>query len=162
MLKPGHFRCLQTIAKQLEKLKFYLQQESRLLMRMADAMTSKQLRQSIQLAAQECAQYAIEIEGQLSSLGYTAMLPDLSDESNTIPDLQEETVMSPEIEEVIHQCKQEELRLMKVYREVLNEPFLMNDLRNLVRRQYNGILCAFLQLKLLDSRYTYYGIETYF
>ena len=41
--------------------------------------------------------------------------------------------------------------MISAYRDVLNEPYLFEGLRTIIRRQLNGIMYAFLQLKLLGG-----------
>ena len=41
--------------------------------------------------------------------------------------------------------------MINAYRAVLNEPFLMEGVRKLMRTQLNGIMYAFLQLKLFST-----------
>ena len=41
-------------------------------------------------------------------------------------------------------------KIINAYRKILNEPYLTAGVRALIRTQLNGILYAFLQLKLLS------------
>jgi hypothetical protein len=38
---------------------------------------------------------------------------------------------------------------MKTYRDILNEPFLYDNIRRIVRYQQNGLMHCFSQLKML-------------
>jgi hypothetical protein len=42
-----------------------------------------------------------------------------------------------------------EQMVMKTYREVLNEPFLYDTIRQMVRYQQNGLLHCFSQIRML-------------
>jgi hypothetical protein len=53
--------------------------------------------------------------------------------------------------EIIELCCKSEANFEKAYRNVLNEYFPLNNLRNILIYQLNGIKCAFMQLKLLRS-----------
>jgi hypothetical protein len=44
-----------------------------------------------------------------------------------------------------------ERKMVSAYRDILNESFLYDGLRKLIRYQLNGILCSFTQLRLLYS-----------
>ena len=43
--------------------------------------------------------------------------------------------------------------MIVAYRSILNEPFLHDNLRKLIRCQLNGLTYAFMQLKLLNTSF---------
>jgi hypothetical protein len=53
--------------------------------------------------------------------------------------------------EILSICAACEKKMISAYREILNEPYLYDGVRNLIRSQFNGVLCAFLQVKLLNN-----------
>ncbi|MGN6491483.1 MAG: hypothetical protein ACTHLE_05755 [Agriterribacter sp.] len=155
MLKPPHFQCPPEILEKLERLALTLQEEHTHLKSIASEISHRQLRNSIHLAAQECNQFAAEVSAQISMLDQTRTIN--STESTTVDIIALPVNISSEaaIKKAVRRCRTTELRLAAAYREMLNEPYLLPDLRVLLRRQYNGVLCAFLQLKLLDGNYIY-------
>ncbi len=48
-------------------------------------------------------------------------------------------------------CRLSEKEVIKAYRNVLNEPFLTSGIKDMIRYQLNGMLCAFQQLRLLNA-----------
>jgi len=106
----------------------------------------KELRQAILTLAQENNQYAIELSSQIETLGGIPpkeIVHEIGQETdgNTFRDESEVLVF----------CKMSETKMLDAYREILNESFLYEGLRKMIRYQLNGILCAFTQLKLLSS-----------
>jgi hypothetical protein len=53
--------------------------------------------------------------------------------------------------EIMTECCKTEIYFEKAYRNVLNEYFPDDGLRNMLTYQLNGIKCAFMQLKLLRT-----------
>jgi len=53
--------------------------------------------------------------------------------------------------DMVELCCKSEVNFEKAYRNVLNEYFPLNTLREMLIYQLNGIKCAFMQLKLLRS-----------
>lgn len=155
MHKPPHFQCPSIIIEKLEHLTMLLQHECAYLKTVAAEMSHRQLRNSIYLAVQECNQYALEISGQMQILDYTKNAKQAHPEVAEFTSLPVTVSSTESIKKAVRHCRETELRLITAYREILNEPFLLQDLRVLLRRQYNGVLCAFLQLKLLDGNYIY-------
>jgi hypothetical protein len=64
----------------------------------------------------------------------------------------EETLENPELSqntEDLIQLKLGEQMVLKTYRDVLNEPFLYDTIRQMVRYQQNGLLHCFSQIRML-------------
>jgi uncharacterized protein (TIGR02284 family) len=108
----------------------------------ATTVTDKDLRRTMLSLAQESNQYACELSSQIQTLGGT---PEI--EKNN------ETVMKDEIknlhgeQEIITFCEKNEKKMISAYREILNESFLYEGLRKMIRYQLNEMLCAFMQVK---------------
>lgn len=152
MHKPTHFQCPPVIIEKITQLTYTLQQEQSYLKAIAADISHRQLRNSIYLAAQECNQFATEMNAQMAMLGHA---PEVEHTGANLEPMVLAVSSSETIKMAVDYCRETELRLIAAYREILNEPYLMSDLRVLLRQQYNSVLCAFLQLKLLDGNYIY-------
>lgn len=60
---------------------------------------------------------------------------------------------------VLHLCLREHA-IVTAYRDILNEPFLSGELRQVLRHQLNGIMYAYIRLKLLKGTFSP-GSETH-
>jgi uncharacterized protein (TIGR02284 family) len=106
-------------------------------------VTDKDLRRTMLSLAQESNQYACELSSQILTLGGT-------------PEI-DEAVLADEIknvngeEEMITLCLKNEKKMLSAYREILNESFLYDGLRKMIRYQLNEMLCAFMQAKQIGS-----------
>jgi uncharacterized protein (TIGR02284 family) len=113
----------------------------------AKRIQNRQLRLSLLGLAQESKQYANELIAHIETLG--GKLQDrLKADFNKV----EETVDIPEIPqntEDLIQLKLGEQMVLKTYRDVLNEPFLYDTIRQMVRYQQNGLLHCFSQIRML-------------
>jgi len=108
---------------------------------------NKQLKLSILGLAQESKQYANELIAHIETLG--GVIHDrLKAEFNKMEDPGETLEIPGNTEELIG-LKLEEQQVMKTYREVLNEPFLYDTIRQMVRYQQNGLLHCFSQIRML-------------
>ena len=118
----------------------------------AETVTDKVLQRTLRSVAQESCQYANELSGQIQSMGGD---PDkyfnLSDCIITKGQESAANSQFPIDKELLKHCTEQEIEMIKAYREVLNDPALYNDLRNMVRYQLNGIMYGFLQIKLLTN-----------
>jgi hypothetical protein len=133
----------------LEKIKFLyllLRQGKKEYEKVAINISDKELRRTVLTLAQENNQYSCELSSQIESLGGLAPKENLSESEHegTINILNNDN-------EVLAFCKMNEKKMVNAYREILNEPFLYEGLREIVHYQLNGTLCAFMQLKLLNS-----------
>ena len=118
----------------------------------ADGVSDKMIQRTLRSVAQESCQYANELSGQIQSMGGD---PEKYFNANdcTITNGQEAIAANQFLidNEVIKHCTEQEVEMIKAYREVLNDANLYNDLRNMVRYQLNGIMYGFLQIKLLSN-----------
>ena len=110
----------------------------------ARQLKSRSLRRTVLELAQECNQYAHELLGQLETI--TGQV-DCLDETEHVED---HTLLSAE-DDILHSCQLSEKKIIVAYRCLLNESILDENLRNLLRNQFQGFTCAFMQIKLLNS-----------
>lgn len=105
------------------------------------------LRLSLLGLAQESKQYANELIAHIETLG--GKLQDrLKSDFNKVEE--EDTVSEfPGKTEDLVQLNLGEQMVLKTYRDVLNEPFLYDTIRQMVRYQQNGLLHCFSQIRML-------------
>jgi len=110
----------------------------------AGNLKDKHLKRTVLTLAQETNQYAIELSSQIETMGgkTTEM-----QETESGP----ERLMMTGQDQILKSCEISERKMIFAYRTVLNEPFLHENLRKLIRCQLNGLTYAFMQLKLLNS-----------
>jgi rubrerythrin len=109
----------------------------------ASTITNKQMNRSLALLVQETNQYANELGCQIKSLG---------GEINEYPkSLMKNGFQSTSTNEVFDYCLKSEKKIIKMYREILNESLMLSGVRNMIQYQLNGLLSAFLQLKMLNA-----------
>ena len=113
----------------------------------AKRIQNRQLKLSILGLAQESKQYANELIAHIETLGgklneRTKSECNRVDESG---DLQEIPCMTDELIGL----KLGEQQVMKTYRDILNEPFLYDTIRQMIRYQQNGLLHCFSQIRML-------------
>ena len=108
----------------------------------ATTITDKDMCRSMLSLAQESNQYACELSSQIHALGGTPEIEKIDD-----------TVIADEIknlngeQEIITLCEKNEKKMISAYREILNESFLYEGLRKIIRYQLNEMLCAYMQVK---------------
>jgi hypothetical protein len=113
----------------------------------AKRVHNRQLKLSILGLAQESKQYANELIAHIETLGGT-MQERLKTDFNKL-DASGDILEIPGNAEDLVGLKLEEQQVMKTYREVLNEPFLYDTIRQMVRYQQNGLLHCFSQIRML-------------
>lgn len=152
MIKASSYKTPVSIIESLSYLINVLRTEKRKYENAATAVNDSQFSQSIGVLAQENNQYECELASQLTMLGATV---DSAGENEQVT-----TNFNPEYsaengvdlpQQLLLFCRESEKQLIHAYRRTLNEPFLPEGLRTLIRKQLNGILYAFLQLKLFSS-----------
>ncbi len=114
----------------------------------AGKVQDKHLKRTVLTLAQETNQYAMELSGQIEMMGgkvNIALRGSNKDESG-LPGM----VMSQQ-DDILKSCEISESKMITAYRTVLNEPYLHDNLRKLIRTQLNGLTYAFMQLRLLNS-----------
>ncbi len=154
MIKATPFKVPQYIVERLSKLMDILRHEKEKYEQASLAIHDKQFKQNISILAQENGQYVSELTSQLKSLGVYECIDapekaSAADKQPLMPAIgSDETNINVTI---LQFCKDSEKKMISAYRDVLNEPYLFEGLRTTIRRQLNGIMYAFLQLKLLEG-----------
>lgn len=152
MIKASSYKTSVSIIESLTHLINVLRTEKHKYESAATAVNDSQFSQSISVLAQENNQYECELSSQLTMLGATVDSDVAVDQLATdfTPEHSPQNVVDL-LQQLLLFCRESEKQLIHAYRRTLNEPFLPEGLRTLVRKQLNGILYAFLQLKLFSS-----------
>jgi hypothetical protein len=135
------------ILEKLTRLLGALQEVKNHYEQVAKRIQNKQLKLSILGLAQESKQYANELIAHIETLG-GGMQDRMKSDFNKMED-SDTTLEIPGNTEDLIGLKLEEQQVMKTYREVLNEPFLYDTIRQMVRYQQNGLLHCFSQIRML-------------
>lgn len=149
MIKPTSFRLPAYVIDRISQLMQILKTEKQKYEIASVTVEDKQLRDSISWLAQESNQYICELTSQLKSVGAVPAI-----DSEEVDELLSTSATFTETQlstNVIQFCKESEKMMISAYRLVLNEPYLIEGFRTLIRKQLNGIMFAFLQLKLLHN-----------
>ena len=114
----------------------------------ACGVNNKALKRTVLTLAQEANQYANELSSQIEMMGGGKnRFP------NEINNMQGNTLMITDEDDIMRSCEVSEEKMIAAYRTILNEPFLHDNLRKLIRSQLNGLTYAFMQLKLLNTSF---------
>ena len=107
---------------------------------------NRQLKETLFQFLQESNQYLNEIKCQIESLGGdTAVKNDFKATEENLP--------VKDSKDVYDYCSKCENRILAAYREILNQSVIVKELRHMVRYQLNGLLCAFLQFRILGDSF---------
>ena len=150
VLSPARVRKNKYVARQLNELLDILHELKHGLESVAATVTDKQLRKTISSVALESNQYAAEITSKIQSLGGKPHHATLHKRTNLMGLDAEGNETSESEPAALARCYSSENFIVKAYRNFLNEYTPYEDVRSLVRSQLNGILCAFVQLKLVN------------
>jgi hypothetical protein len=137
------------ILEKLTRLLNALQEVKNHYEQVARRIHNKQLKLSILGLAQESKQYANELIAHIETLG-GIMQERIKMDFNRLEDAGEMLDIPGNTEDFVG-LRLEEQQVMKTYREVLNEPFLYDTIRQMVRYQQNGLLHCFSQIRMLYS-----------
>jgi uncharacterized protein (TIGR02284 family) len=113
----------------------------------AKRIQNLQLRLSLLALAQESKQYANELIAHIETLG--GKLQDRIKTDFNKVEKQEVNAEIPGYMVDIVQLNMGEQLVLKTYRDVLNEPFLYDTIRQMIRYQQNGLLHCFSQIRML-------------
>jgi hypothetical protein len=113
----------------------------------AGKVNDKQLKRTVLTLAQETNQYANELCSQIETMGGNIGAAAEAFE------LHGTVLMVPDEDAILKSCEVSEKKMIVAYRSILNEPFLHDNLRKLIRCQLNGLTYAFMQLKLLNTSF---------
>lgn len=114
----------------------------------AGKVNDKQLKRTVLTLAQETNQYAMELSSQIETMCGRKNQEESNQDTVTMPEV---TLMISGENDILKSCEVSEKRMIVAYRNILNEPFLHDNLRKLIRSQLNGLTYAFMQLKLLNT-----------
>lgn len=137
------------ILDKLNRLLNALQDVKNTYERTAKNIQNKQLKLSLLGLAQESKQYANELIAHIETLGGRLNERFKIDFNRVEDDLQ--VVVNSDSKEEMKQLNIGEQLVLKTYRDVLNEPFLYDTIRQMVRYQQNGLLHCFSQIRMLYS-----------
>lgn len=112
----------------------------------ATSIDDKDLRSSMLTLAQESNQYACELSSQIHTLGGT---PEI--EITGEPEVEKKIRYLDNENKILTFCKIKEKKMIRAYQEILNESFLYEGLRKMIRYQLNEMRCIFMQVKQLNS-----------
>lgn len=152
MIQASTYKMPQYILDKLLRLLDLHKIEKEKFERAAYAVTNRQYRDTICNLAQESNQYICELASQLRSLGVEADIGHHTGITDVGYHTEPAVFSEPNIKSslnIFQSCKESEKLMISAYREMLNEPFLAEGLRALMRYQLNGIMYTFLRLKLL-------------
>lgn len=154
-LSPARIRKNKIIARKLNDLLDILHELRVGLEQMSESVTDKQLRRTITGVALESSQYAKEIISKIQSLGGKPHHSTLHRKHNLMGlDATPHASKGDETEpDILARCYYSESFIVKAYRDFLNEYTPYEDVRSLIRTQLNGILCFFVQLKLVNGTF---------
>jgi hypothetical protein len=155
MLKAYQFETYSYITSKITSLVKFLQLEKEKYDLAADSITDRQLRDTVRALAQANNQYSCELLSQLYAMGVAdchRKIEAQAQPEELIPLFGAPTNMYKDAADnlLLRCCKSAKL-LITAYRDILNEPNLSEDVRSIMRYQLNGIMYAYLQLKLLRS-----------
>ena len=114
----------------------------------AGKLENKELKRTVLTLAQETNQYSIELSSQLETMGGRP-----GTVTETADGIDADKIMVSEEKDILKSCELSEQKMITAYRNILNEPFLHENLRSLIRSQLNGLTFAFVQLKLLNTSF---------
>ncbi|MFT3704292.1 MAG: hypothetical protein QM802_18130 [Agriterribacter sp.] len=156
MLKPGHYKIHPHIIDKLSSLLLLLGVEKDKYDQLAAVLHDRQLRDTIHALAQENNQYEIEVRSHLNIMGIVRNQAE--NESLHIPEFELKPIFlqgaagsKTFADNIVRVCCESEKKMISTYRDVLNEPYLAQETRRIMRYQLNGMMYAFLRLKLLNS-----------
>ncbi len=113
----------------------------------AGKVSDKQLKRTVLTLAQETNQYANELCSQIETMGGNIGIVETAGEPRAM------LTMVQDEDAILKSCEVSEKKMIVAYRSILNEPFLHDNLRKLIRCQLNGLTYAFMQLKLLNTSF---------
>lgn len=140
--RPNHIPV--PVLERLESLLTLLTEHRTEFEQFAQQVYDRGSRDSILELAQECNQYAHELLSLFETMASRII------QENTIT-IQEPVELMQDERAVLNSCQVSEQKIITAYRRLLNEPYLDENLRNLLRNQLQGLTCAFMKIKLLNS-----------
>jgi len=142
------------MSAKLCRLLSFLHQAGEEFEKVAQKTKDKNIKMSIRGIVLETKQYKRELNAQLQSLRIKEIknidiIGGVSTEEVLKNNHSNDTRRTDK--DMVELCCKSEVNFERAYRNILNEYFLLNTLREMLTYQLNGIKCAFMQLKLLRS-----------
>jgi hypothetical protein len=134
------------LAKKLCRLSSFLNHACEEFDKVARYVKEKKIRMSVRSVVLETRQYMNELDSQLQTLSVKCIIRRVNNELNN-----RQMMNNITDKKIIKLCCKSEEYFEKAYRSILNEYFPYTGLRDILIYQLNGIKCAFMQLKLLNS-----------
>src|SRR5450432_3566119 len=147
MIAPIAHKTPGIILDKLTRLLNALQEVKNNYEQVAQRIQNIQLKLSLLGLAQESKQYANELIAHIETLG-GKLQERFKSEFNRMEDATEMQVLSEPTDDLL-QLNLQEQKVLKTYRDVLNEPFLYDTIRQMIRYQQNGLLHCFSQIRML-------------
>lgn len=143
------------ISAKLHNLLLFLHHATKAFEKVAKRIDDRNIKMSVREVALETNQYKHELNSQLQSLRIKRIKDSdvVNNGVNTNEMLKNKQSMdiTKSDKELVEICCKSEEHFEKAYRNVLNEFFQQEELRNMLVYQLNGLKCAFMQLKLLRA-----------
>lgn len=146
MIRASTYKTPPSIIEAIFHLLHLLKMDKEKYERAAFSVANRQFRYAISILAQENNQYQCELVSQLNILGANVET-EPAESTGKADDRMPDQALPVQI---LQSCRESEKQIINAYRKILNEPYLTTGVRALIRTQLNGILYAFLQLKLLN------------
>jgi len=155
MLMPTRYDIDPHICDKLMTLLGLIHSEKDLFNHIASFTSDRHLRDSILMLAQSTNQFSNELFAHMQTLGINPKVQNTSIEPAVIESLcatGEQSGLEGG-KSLLCLCCEREKKLVMVYRDILNEPYLPKESRTMLRQQLNGITYSFVQVKLLRMEY---------
>jgi uncharacterized protein (TIGR02284 family) len=146
-ISPGQSIRQRYVAQKLNTLLDVMHESKRGYELIASQSNDRNFQRALGGLAIECSQYINELSNQISSLGIKPL-------TNKTQDKYIWNQISTNIkkqEDILNACYGSERIILKAYREVLNDPSVLNPLRQMITYQLNGMKYAFVKVKLLNT-----------
>jgi len=141
------FKAPPFLLEKLGKICILLRQGKSAYEQFAKNITDKDLRNTMLTLAQESNQFACELSSQIETLGG---VPNSENVNEAIAE-DELIISSSDGNEILTLCKKNENKMVAAYGEILNDSFLYEGIRKMMRYQLREMLCNFMRLNQLGS-----------
>jgi len=139
------------VADKMLSLLFVLNKGTERFKETASAVPNKTLQRIITSIAVESDQYAHELSQHLESIGLEKVPEEEACDCNELMEHIETVGTANNAESILQAWNKSENIFVKAYRDVLNEYFPYEGLRNMISYQLNGLKCAFMKMRLLNE-----------
>jgi hypothetical protein len=139
---PNHIPVF--VLERLELLLALLAERRREFEAFARQIDNRGSRDAVLELAQQCNQYSHELLGQFETMAGRIVSQNSSEH-------REEGILLSSEPDILHSCQLSEQKIIVAYRRLLNEPQIDEHLRTFLRSQLQGLTCAFMKIKLLNS-----------